>query len=77
MRLDDGEKAPRHVEIVGVVGDVRHLGLEKKATFEVYVSEGTRVGELEEPRPLRGSRTTMSASPGSRLHRMAWSGVGC
>jgi putative ABC transport system permease protein len=37
MRLDDGEKVPREVEIVGVVGDVRHFGLEKEATIEVYV----------------------------------------
>ena len=37
MRLDDGEKVPREVEIVGVVGDVRHFGLEKEVTIEVYV----------------------------------------
>jgi putative ABC transport system permease protein len=37
MRLDDGEKVPREVEIVGVVGDVRHFGLEKEATLEAYV----------------------------------------
>jgi putative ABC transport system permease protein len=37
MRLDDGEKVPREVEIVGVVGDVRHFGLEKEATIEMYV----------------------------------------
>jgi hypothetical protein len=34
MRLDDGEKVPREVEVVGVVGDVRHSGLEKEATTE-------------------------------------------
>ena len=37
MRLDDGEKVPREVEIVGVVGDVKHFGLEKEVTIEAYV----------------------------------------
>jgi putative ABC transport system permease protein len=37
MRLDDGQKVPRQVEIVGVVGDVKHFGLEKEGTIEVYV----------------------------------------
>jgi putative ABC transport system permease protein len=37
LRLDDGEKTPRVVELVGVVGDVRHFGLEKEAAIEVYV----------------------------------------
>jgi putative ABC transport system permease protein len=37
MRLDDGDKVPRVVEIVGVTGDVKHFGLEREATLEVYV----------------------------------------
>ena len=40
MRLADGEKAPREVLIVGVVGNVRHFGLEREATIEVYVPMG-------------------------------------
>ena len=45
MRLDDGEKTPRDVEIVGVVGDVRHFGLEKEATIEAYVP----IGQVPDP----------------------------
>ena len=37
MRLADGEKTPRLVEVIGVVGDVKHFGLEKEAVLEVYV----------------------------------------
>ena len=37
MRLDDGERVPRAVEVVGVVGDVKHFGLEQETTIEVYV----------------------------------------
>ena len=37
LRLDDGEKVPRMVEVVGVIGDVKHFGLEKETTIEVYV----------------------------------------
>lgn len=45
MRLDDGEKAPREVQVVGVVGDVRHFGLEREATIEVYVP----IGQVPDP----------------------------
>ena len=45
MRLDDGEKVPRDVQIVGVVGDVRHFGLDKEATIEVYVP----IGQVPDP----------------------------
>src|SRR6185503_10224340 len=37
IRVDDNTKSPRPLEIVGVVGDVKHQGLEGKPTFDVYV----------------------------------------
>jgi putative ABC transport system permease protein len=37
LRLDDGATPPREVDVVGVAGDVKHFGLEKEATIEVYV----------------------------------------
>jgi predicted permease len=37
VRLADGEKTPRVVEVVGVIADVRHFGLERESTLEVYV----------------------------------------
>jgi len=37
VRVDDNSKAPRPLEIVGVVGDVKHDNLEGKPTFDVYV----------------------------------------
>jgi len=45
MRLVDGEDVPREVLIVGVVGNVRHFGLEREATIEVYVP----IGQVPEP----------------------------
>jgi predicted permease len=45
MRLADGEKVPREVQIVGVVADVRHFGLEREATIEVYVP----IGQVPDP----------------------------
>jgi putative ABC transport system permease protein len=37
MRLDDGGSVPRVVDVVGVIADVKHFGLERETTLEVYV----------------------------------------
>jgi len=45
LRLDDGEDVPRSVEVVGVIADVKHFGLEKETTLEVYVP----IAQVPEP----------------------------
>jgi predicted permease len=37
INIDDNNTGPRPVEIVGVVGDVKHLSLESESTFDVYL----------------------------------------
>ncbi len=37
MQIDDNDTGPRSVEIVGVVGDVKHVSLEDKPTFDIYL----------------------------------------
>jgi putative ABC transport system permease protein len=37
LQLQDGNHPPRDVEIVGVVGDVRHISLDGEPTTDVYV----------------------------------------
>jgi putative ABC transport system permease protein len=45
LRLDDGEEVARAVEVVGVIADVKHFGLDKEATLEVYLP----IGQVPEP----------------------------
>ena len=37
IQVDDNDTGPRPIEIVGVVGDVKHVSLEDKQTFDVYL----------------------------------------
>ena len=37
IQIDDNDTGPRPVEIVGVVGDVKHVSLEDKPTFDIYL----------------------------------------
>jgi putative ABC transport system permease protein len=37
MKIDDNNQGPREVEIIGVVGDVRHMGLHIEPAAETYV----------------------------------------
>jgi predicted permease len=37
IHVDDNDTGPRPLEIVGVVGDVKHVSLEDKPTFDVYL----------------------------------------
>lgn len=37
LRVDDNNTGPRPVEIVGVVGDVKHEGLEGDPAFDIYI----------------------------------------
>jgi hypothetical protein len=63
MRLDDGEKVPREVQVVGVVGNVRHFGLEQEATIEVYVP----IGQVPDPTTVwlaNNIRFSRSGQPG-------------
>ena len=40
INIDDNNDGPRPVEIVGVVGNVKHLSLESAPTFDVYLPLG-------------------------------------
>lgn len=37
INIDDNNEGPRPVEIAGVVGNVKHLGLETDPTFDIYL----------------------------------------
>jgi putative ABC transport system permease protein len=45
LRLADGDQVARVVEVVGVIADVKHFGLEKETTLEVYVP----ISQVPEP----------------------------
>lgn len=37
LKVDEGEREPRQVEIVGIVGSVKHIGLDDEPTSDIYV----------------------------------------
>ena len=40
LTIDDNNQGPRALEIIGVIGDVKQLGLENSPTFDIYLPLG-------------------------------------